>query len=614
MKRRAMWLAGILTCSTAACAEIAGLGPAPSDDAGGSDSGPSTVGDAADAAPDVASDAAPDVTADTAPADTADTATDDIADTAPDAADTAPDDASDGDAFEPGLQALSLPPLVHLVQGETASLTVTVNRFVYGGDVVVELLGLPIGVTAAATTIPAASSAGTITLSATTSATLGPVQLTATAPGLSAWGPGDIATLLVQGPPGTVDTTFGVNGIARAPFDSPPRYMALATQQGIALAPDGRILLCGNVWISNEQYLFATALVRLEADGSLDTTFNNGSGTVPGAVLYEQTNASSWPTACGLVASSGLILLGGFSQILTESYHSLFAAAFASNGSLDSSYGPHQGVYETDLDMDSKVAGMAVSADGSMVAVGFNGSTWELFRLTAAGELDPTFGPSNTGSDAGGIVGIPGVVTVDSVGYLSDGRLIVFVGSSSGWWLERYSADGVLDETYGDAGSGQAVTLASLGFGVVLPDDSVVVGGLTADDAGTAGGAIGLAHFRTDGQLDPGFGSAGTGTTTTNLPDGGSQYIAIAVGEDGRIATALSLGDSQNSFSAAVFLPTGALDTSFGDGGIVTTNAGANALANDVAIDAFGRILVAGTAADPNDYSKMDAVVVRYWP
>ena len=466
-----------------------------------------------------------------------------------------------------------------------------------------QLEGLPTGVTAAGTTVPAGSSVFTITLSATTSATLGPAQLTARMPGLSDdGGGGDTATLLVQGAPGTVNTTFGVNGIARAPFTG-TSYMALATQQGIALAPDGRILLCGN--LETQPYEYGTALVRLEADGSLDPTFN-GSGTA----LWEQSGNSDVPTGCGLVASSGLILLGGFSRVpASAGYHSFLAAAFASDGLVDYDYG----VYQPDLGVDSKIVGVAIGGDGSMVAVGFSGAAAELFRLAADGGLDSTFGANDAGSDAAGsgVVGIRGV-SLSSAGYLSDGRLIVVAGSLPEVWLERYSANGVLDETYGDGGSGQTVTLPNFGFGVVTAGDSVVVGGLTANDAGAAAGAIGLARFQTDGRLDLAFG--GVGTTTTNLPGGNSQYFAIAVGADGRIATALSFGDTPGTFSAAAFLPTGALDTSFGNGGFVTTTVGTTALPNDVAIDPLGRILVAGTANDPTDSNAMDAVVVRYWP
>ena len=564
MNRRATWLAGILMCSTTACAKLAGLGEAPpGDDAGvAPDSGTSTAPDAAGATPD--------------------------------AADAAPDVAADAWAIDAGPQGLSLSPaLVHLVQGATASLTVTVNRGVYQGDVLVELQGLPPGVTAAATTIPAGSPSGTIALSATAGATLGPAQLTASANGSSDEGE---ATLLVQGAPGTVDTTFGVNGIARAPFPG-TSYMALSTQQGIALLPDGRIFLSGNVEIQTGMYV--TALVRFEGDGSLDTTFN-GSGTL----VWEQPGASDVPTGCGFTAS-GLILLGGFSKAASESYHSLLATAFASNGSIDDGYG-EQGVYATDLGVDSKIVGVAVGADGSMVAPAFSGSTSELFKLTPAGGVNPTFGPNG----AGGYVVFPPGVGLGSAGYLSDGRLIVLASSSTGWWLERYSANGVLDESYGEGGSGQSVSLSSLGWAVVAADDSVVVGGIAPTEAGPTAG-IGLARFQPAGQLDPAFGSAGT--TTTNLPAGSAQLFAIAVGADGRIATALSVTGSP-SFTAAVFQSTGVPDTSFGGNGFVNADVGANPLANDVAIDPLGRILVAGTATDPTASNTMDAVVVRYWP
>jgi uncharacterized delta-60 repeat protein len=572
MNRRAAWFAVVLACSTAACAQLVGLQPPSFDDGGvqldAGDAEVSTAWDAPDASPDASDAAAEDSTIDAGPL------------------------------------SLSLSPaVVHLVRGKTAPLAVTVYRGSYAGDVLVTLQGLPMGVTAAGLTVPAGSSTGTITLSATTHATLGPAQLTTGSTGSA--GKGE-ATLLVQDASGTLDRTFGVNGLAYVPGGY---YAALATQLGMMLTQDGHIVLCGNA-MTSPYASYPTILARLGEDGSLDTTFGGTGSILWGPDEYDVPGGTGG--GCGLVA--GRILIGGFLADVGQDYHSWLVAAFTSSGSLDTSYA-NGGVYKvTHVEVDAKISGMAIGADGRMATAGFIGSLWELSALTPYGGLDPTFGVGDTGS---GFVSFPAGIGSNSMGFLSDGRLMVLAQPSTGApgaWLERYSANGVFDTTYGDGGSGPELSMTESEYSVVLPDDSVFVVGLAATDAG-ATGAVELAHFQTNGAPDPKFGDAGKGTTTTSLPGGSGQYAAVAVGADGRIATALTLNNvpGMGSFWAAVFTPTGALDTSFG-GGFVSAYVGPNAIANDVAIDPLGRVLVAGSGSEPSDPNNLVPVVVRFWP
>jgi uncharacterized delta-60 repeat protein len=594
VNRRAAWLAVVLTCSTAACAKLVGLEPPSIDDGGvppdAGDADVSTAWDATDGAPGAdATDGAPDADA---------TMAQDATDAAPDGA-AADAEASTTDA---GPLSLSLSPaVVHLLRGQAAALAVTVDREGYAGDLHVELQGLPTGVTATGLTIAAGSSIGTLALSATTSATLGPAPLTVGSTGSAAKAE---ATLLVQDASGTLDTTFGVNGVAYVPLGL---YGAPASQKGMRLTQDGHIILCGNTETSPGYY--ATILARLSEDGVLDTTFG-----ATGSILWDPDEFDV-PVGCGVVAASGRIVIGGFLADVGQDYHSWVGAAFTSNGSLDTSYA-EAGIYEvTRKEVDAKIVGVAVGADGRMAALGFIGPVGELALLMPDGQPDLKFG----GVDAAGsgMVSFPAGVGAYSVDFLSDGQLMVLAAPFAGGvgaWLERYSAGGTFDTTYGDGGSGPELSISNYPMGLVLPDDSVVVAGLTATDAG-ATGALELAHFQTNGAPDPAFGDSGAGTTTTNLPGGSGQYVAMAVGADGRIATALTLNNTPGagSFWAAVFTPTGALDTSFG-GGFVSADVGPNALANNVAIDALGRVLVAGGAADPMDSNKTVPVVVRFWP
>lgn len=99
------------------------------------------------------------------------------------------------------------------------------------------------------------------------------------------------------------------------------------------------------------------------------------------------------------------------------------------------------------------------------------------------------------------------------------------------------------------------------------------------------------------GTLDPSFGTAGKIIT----PSG---YTAIADQPDGKL---VAVGASNNDFLIVRFNPDGSLDKTFNGTGIQKVDfAGGNDAANDVAIQADGKIVVVGftlTAANGNDFA-----------
>jgi uncharacterized delta-60 repeat protein len=114
------------------------------------------------------------------------------------------------------------------------------------------------------------------------------------------------------------------------------------------------------------------------------------------------------------------------------------------------------------------------------------------------------------------------------------------------------------------------------------------------------------------GDLDTSFG--GAGIVTTNFFGNDDFATAVAVQSDGRIVvagTAQSGSDAETAdFAAARYLADGTLDPSFGNGGIVTTDfAGSMDYGHAVAVEADGKIIVAGEAL--NGTQKVFALI-RY--
>ena len=112
------------------------------------------------------------------------------------------------------------------------------------------------------------------------------------------------------------------------------------------------------------------------------------------------------------------------------------------------------------------------------------------------------------------------------------------------------------------------------------------------------------------GSLDPSFNT--TGIVITAIPPGLgiTEVKAVAIQSDGRI---VAVGTANQEFAAARYNADGSLDASFGNGGIVTTNILTGfEEAHAVAIQADGRIVVAGIANNGTSSQVGDFAVVRY--
>jgi uncharacterized delta-60 repeat protein len=172
------------------------------------------------------------------------------------------------------------------------------------------------------------------------------------------------------------------------------------------------------------------------------------------------------------------------------------------------------------------------------------------------------------------------------------------------------SAPGSLDTTFG---SGGIVTTEFGGYDsaeavAVQPDGKIVAAGHGGSGLGGGTGDFALARYNSDGSLDTSFGSGGK--VTTSFPLGGiyapsASVAGIAIQSNGKIVVAgraqVKHGNGKNAaidydFALARYNSNGSLDTSFGSGGKVTTNFAGDDYGNALAIQADGRLVVAGYA------------------
>jgi uncharacterized delta-60 repeat protein len=236
------------------------------------------------------------------------------------------------------------------------------------------------------------------------------------------------------------------------------------------------------------------------------------------------------------------------------------------------------------------------------------------------GDLDPTFG-------TGGMVMTDLAHSTDianAVAVQADGKLVV-VGtaykqndySDEDFVVARYNTDGTLDTTFGRSGRvrtdfpGLAAVPSSV---VIQPDGKIVVAG-GAFPLFTFLGDFKVVRYNPNGSLDTSFGDGGIVTTT--FPQG-SYAFDLALQSDGKIIAAGTVfvafdpGEmSDTDFALARYNPNGSLDTTFGNSGTVATDfLGHEDDAFSVLIQPDGKIVAVGSANDPATF--YDFAAVRY--
>ncbi len=207
---------------------------------------------------------------------------------------------------------------------------------------------------------------------------------------------------------------------------------------------------------------------------------------------------------------------------------------------------------------------------------------------------DPTFG---TG---GGVVLDPSGTLQSAaadVAVLPDGRILLAGRIGADAAVVRLTEAGALDASFGTGGAvripfdGPRAGFTSL---AVLPGGAIVAAGLAQDDDDTAIGAV-LVRLTPAGVLDPSFGTAGV---VREAPAAASAFLDLAVQPDGRLVAIGQFeqdGNGDSRFVAVRYLADGSRDDAFGAGGRAAPAAVA-ASGDALALDAQGRIIVTGSA------------------
>ena len=268
--------------------------------------------------------------------------------------------------------------------------------------------------------------------------------------------------------------------------------------------------------------------------------------------------------------------------------------------------------------VNERAFAVAVQPDGKIVVAGTaelgedgnstGGDNFAVARLLPAdGALDPSFNANGAGANQDGrfVREFQAIDGVRDVALGADGS--IFVGGTPNrnndgdFGVMKLTPQGALDTTYGSGGkAGLPIVNGDQLFAIaVQPDGKVVATGYSGPPAVPFPDAtqrtIGLARFTTGGQPDPSFDD--DGKRTLEFGPMGEEAHGLAIDAAGRILVAGTLNNGGDVAVARLLAGNGATDLAFDGDGRVEVDLGGVDLGNDVAALPGGRIAVAGSAS-----------------
>jgi len=218
---------------------------------------------------------------------------------------------------------------------------------------------------------------------------------------------------------GFLDRTFSSDGKNIAALNLGGDKFDEATS--VAVQGDGKIVAVGSARKSTTDT--QSVVMRLNTNGSFDTTFGQGGKVLQGDSLFDRATGV-------VIQSNGRIVVGGYSQMTSAGDYDFRVTRLLVTGAMDTSFsGDGTTTISFNLGQSNRdlAYGVAVQADGKILIAGSvqrarTGDTdMGIVRLTSTGRFDTTFG-------TGGGVVVPLTSLADgalSIKIRPNGRIVV---------------------------------------------------------------------------------------------------------------------------------------------------------------------------------------------
>jgi len=337
--------------------------------------------------------------------------------------------------------------------------------------------------------------------------------------------------------------------------------------------------------------------------GSLDLSFGNDGSMITG---FDNINAEA--ESIGIQSDGKIILSGNGSD---ESNFDVIAARYLPDGQLDTDFVDGGRFIFTDTDLDYQCYDMVVDGEDNIFLAGtvFT-STFStrafVIKLDKNGALDSSFDQDGVWYSE---------TTDQSEDYRnilmqSDGKILIagrsqIIGTGTTSIILRLNSDGSIDDTFGD--KGLAVAAVPTGYNPrflkLNSKDEIITGGFLLDTFVN----IILLKFNTQGALDSSFGDGGVLVDENSFDEFGNN---LAIQPDDKIIVCAGVTVFTRDFGMTRYNEDGSLDMTFGIVGRVSTDfSNMSNTSRSVLIQEDGHIILAGfTGGTPNH----DYAIARY--
>ncbi len=304
---------------------------------------------------------------------------------------------------------------------------------------------------------------------------------------------------------GTPDNTFANNGVFS--------FSVTAETYGVesVVRNDGKIVVAGLAAYTFGYY--DILLLRLNSDGTLDTTFGTN-----GYTIVSHSSRDDLAQSLALQPDGKIIIAGSITDSI-DFYHQPTILRFTENGMIDSSFGTNGYVQFPATYIDNELNDLLIQPGGKIVAAGHydvNGggsSDFDvvMFRVDTNGIPDSTFGINGKVITAinAGVDDVFGMAQ-DTAGNIVLCGFTTQPTLNQDLLLLKYTSDGVLIFTFGN--NGMAIldfADTDVGMGIkIQPDNKIIVGG-SSGQAFFGPRTMAVWRMMPDGTPDPTFGNNG---------------------------------------------------------------------------------------------------------
>ena len=360
----------------------------------------------------------------------------------------------------------------------------------------------------------------------------------------------DLAVIRLN-PDGSLDSGFAQGGIAtlKFPFSAYASYDEFG--EGIALQPNGKIVVGGEsdglsgCTAQNSELVAA----RLNSDGSLDQSFSPGGPEGTGKAAVEDGVDPHDVGDDVAVDGAGRVLIAGRANPGDD----FLVTRLTAEGATDTAFNNGSPLVKVDFGGGfDEVSGLGINPDGSAILAGLTNSAGNsdvaVAKVSTDHGIDTTFATGGKLTYGYGSTGDTG----SDVAIEPGGKIYVAASGSvaNDFALSRLTAGGGIDRAFATSGT------VGVDFGgddganamALLTNGKIVLGGTAM--AGTANGQrFAVARIQPAGALDTTFGQGGK--VTVAFSEGNALVLGTAIAPDGKV---LLVGDAGSSMAVARLL------------------------------------------------------------